>query len=364
MKFTVKRDTFLKAVQKVANIIGSRSTIPVVANILLESENGKLVLTTTDLEIRISSTIDAVIEEEGKTTLPAKKLQQMVSKFYGDDISFSIGENDHAEIKCGTSDFKLLGLPARDFPLASEFPAVRTVVFAEKDLARMFDYISYAVSLDDSRKALHGILFSIVENTVTAVATDGKRLALVEKIPESFNGEEGDTIIPLKTANEAKRLFDGEGKVNVMIGEKQAVLQSDSLTLTSKLLEGNYPNYRQVIPASFSNTVELDCSVFLSKLELVSLALSDNSAYIILDFEKNMIKFQASSTSIGQGSDYIEAEYEGDPLSISFNPVFLAYPLRHLDSDKFKIKINQGYSPVAIEGGDGFLYVIMPMRNR
>ena len=160
MKFTVKRDTFLKAVQKVANIIGSRSTIPVVANILLESENGKLVLTTTDLEIRISSTIDAVIEEEGKTTLPAKKLQQMVSKFYGDDISFSIGENDHAEIKCGTSDFKLLGLPARDFPLASEFPAVRTVVFAEKDLARMFDYISYAVSLDDSRKALHGILFS------------------------------------------------------------------------------------------------------------------------------------------------------------------------------------------------------------
>jgi DNA polymerase-3 subunit beta len=364
MKFNVKRETFLKAVQKVANIIGTRSTIPVVANILLEAAEGKLMLTTTDLEIRISATIEAAIEVEGKTTLPAKKLQAMVSKFYGEEISFNVAENDHAEIKCGTSNFKLLGLPARDFPLSSEFPTVRTVVFAEKDLSKMFDYISYAVSLDDSRKALHGILFSVVENTVTSVATDGKRLALVEKIPESFKGEEGDTIIPLKTANEAKRLFDGEGKVSVMIGEKQAVLQSDSLILTTKLLEGNYPNYRQVIPASFSNSVEVESSLFLSKLELVSLALSDNSAYIILDFEDKLIKFQASSTSIGEGSDYIETDYSGEPLSISFNPVFLADPLRHIDSDKFTIKVNQGYSPVALEGGDGFLYVIMPMRNR
>jgi DNA polymerase-3 subunit beta len=364
MKLTVSREKFLKAIQKVINIIGSRSTLPVLGNILLEAQNDNLTLTTTDLEIRITTGVEAAVEREGKTTVPAKKLYALVSKFIGDDVSLDCDEKHHTEIICGTSKFKLLGLAADDFPLPVEFAAQKVIKFKEIDFRKMLDQISYAVSLDDTRKVLHGILCSVKENTVTAVATDGKRLALVEKVPEDFNGTEGDTIVPLKAANEVKRMLDGDGVVTLEFGEKQACFKTDNVNLTTKLIEGNYPNYRQVIPASFSKIIDVPSSPLLAKLELVSLALSDASSYIILSFEQDKLKLQASSTNVGEGADYVDIDYADNKIDISFNPNFLADPLKHSDADKVKLKLNDGFSPVAIEGGEGFLYVIMPMRNR
>jgi len=364
MKLSVNKDKFLKAIQKVINIIGSRSTLPVLSNVLLEAEDNKLTLTTTDLEIRITTQVDASITRPGKTTVPAKKLYALVSKFIGEEVCLDCNDNHHIEIDCGTSKFKLLGLAADDFPIPVEFILQRQIKLKESDLRKMLDQISYAVSLDDTRKVLHGILWSVKENTVTAVATDGKRLALVERVPDYFNGTEGDTIIPLKAANEIKRLLDGEGVVNLEIGEKQASFKTDTVNLTTKLIEGNYPNYRQVIPASFSKVINVPTVPLLAKLELVSLALSDSSSYIILSFNEDKINLQASSSNIGEGNDYLDIEYKDNKIDISFNPNFLADPLKHSDSDKIKLKMNDGFSPVAIEGGEGFMYVIMPMRNR
>lgn len=363
MKITVEREKFLKGIQKVINIIGNRSTLPVLGNIMLEAENNILTLTTTDLEIRITTKVNALIEREGKTTIPAKKIYSMVSKFIGDKIFIDCDEKNHIEIICGTSNFKLNGIATDDFPEAVEFSGNKEVKFKEKDISRILEQIVYAVSLDDSRKVLHGVLLSIKENTVTVVATDGKRLALVEKVPESFSGVEGDTIIPLKTALEIKRLMDGEGEVIIKIGEKQISFNTDTVNFTSKLIEGSYPNYRQVIPAAFSKCFEIDRLSFLSKLELVSLALADSSSFIIVSFDNNHLNFEASS-STGEGRDYIEVEYNESKIDISFNPAFLADPFKHCCADKVKFKLNDGFSPVAIEGGDGFLYVIMPMRNR
>lgn len=364
MKIIVEREKFIKALQKVSNIIGSRSTLPVLANVLMETQNGKLVLTTTDLEIRITTSVEAEIISEGKTTMPAKKLFTLASKFTGDKIDFSCNENNHADIVCGTSNVKLLGLATDDFPTLIEFESRKSLKFKEVDFARMLDQISYSVSLDETRKVLHGILCSIKENNVTMVATDGKRLALSEKVPESFEGEDGDTIIPLKTALEIKRLLGGDGLVTINFAEKQIEFVTETVTVISKLIEGNYPNYRQVIPGSFSKIVEIPTSEMLSKLDLVSAALADNSSYIVLTLENDMLQLEGSSTSIGEVKDYIKVEYNGDKLDVSFNPTFLSDPLKHSDSDKVKMKLNDGFSPVAIEGNDGFLYVIMPMRNR
>ena len=364
MKINVEREKFIKALQKVSNIIGSRSTLPVLANVLMETVDGKLVLTTTDLEIRITTSVEAEIIAEGKTTMPAKKLFTLASKFVGDKISFDCNENNHAEIVCGTSNVKLLGLATDDFPTLIEFTPKKSLKFKEIDFARMLNQISYAVSLDDTRKVLHGILCSIKENTVTMVATDGKRLALSEKVPESFEGEDGDTIIPLKTALEVRRLLAGEGLVNIQFAEKQISFETETVSIVSKLIEGNYPNYRQVIPSSFSKIVEVPKDELLMKLDLVSAALADSSSYIVISFENNMMQLEGSSTSIGEVKDYITVEYNDVKLDVSFNPAFLADPLKHSDSDKIKMKLNDGFSPVAIEGGDGFLYVIMPMRNR
>ncbi|MFA6713761.1 MAG: DNA polymerase III subunit beta [Victivallaceae bacterium] len=365
MKLTVKRESFIQAIQKVINIIGSRSTLPVLANILLEAKDKSLTLTTTDLEIRITNSLDAEVEREGKTTIPAKKLAALVSRFLADDVQLDCNENHHTTIKCGTSVFKILGLSDEDFPPAADFPAETHIKFKETDFKKMLDRISYAVSLDDTRKVLHGILCSVKENTVTAVATDGKRLALVEKVPEEFKGSEGDTIIPLKAANEVKRILENnDATVHLEFGEKQACFRTDKVCLTTKLIEGNYPNYRQVIPVSFNKTVDIPAAVLLAKLELVSLALSDDSSYVILTFDEGKLNLQASSSNVGEGSDYLDIDYNDTPINISFNPNFLADPLKHCDADKIQVKLNDGFSPVALEASDGFLYVIMPMRNR
>lgn len=364
MQISLNRQEFINSLQKIINIVGNKSTLPVLANILFEARNGKLTLTTTDLEIRVSAVLSAEILVEGKTTLPAKKLFSMVSKFMSDTVVIKTNEKHHSEIVCGSSKFMLLGLLADDFPLFKEFAVIKSMKMKETDLSKMIDQISYAVSIDDSRKSLHGTLCSIKENTVVMAATDGKRLAVSERVAEEVSGENMDVIIPLKASNEVKRIMNEDGLVTIEIGEKQVSFTTDNVTIETKLIEGNFPNYRQVIPTEFSKIIEVDKSLLAAKLDLVSLALPDMSSYIIVTFDNNQILLNASSSSIGEGSDTIDIEYNYEKIEVSFNAAFLAAPLRHCDADKIKIKLNDNITPVAIEGGDGFLYVIMPLRNK
>ena len=364
MKITVKKDNLQKALQKVSGIINTRTTLPVLSNVLFEACENKLKLTTTDLEMRISTVIDAEVEVNGSTTIPAKKMSSIVSKFNNDEVNISTDEKHHSTIICGTSNIKLLGLSGEDFPPVVDFDSVKNITFKQSVFAKIIEQIAYAVSLDDSRKVLHGILFSISENTFTAVATDGKRLALVEKVAENFSGEEGDTIVPLKTATEVKRILEKDGEVNISIGEKMAQFSTDDVCLTTKLIEGNYPNYRQVIPQNFSREIEIPRNDFIAKLELVAITLSDSSSFIKVVFNDNKLVLEGSSSSVGEGRDYLDINYTDELTEISFNPVFLADPFRHSTADNVIVRMNDGVSPVAIEGGEGFLYVIMPLRNK
>lgn len=364
MKFTVNRDALLKALQKVISTVGNRSTLPVLSNVLIEADGNLLRLTTTDQELRLLTSVEALVEVAGATTVPAKKLVALVSKFGDEEVIFSCDERHHSTLECGTSRFKLLGLPPEDFPASPEFSPIRQVVIKEGEMRKMFSLVAYAVSLDDSRKVLHGVLTSVRENIITMAATDGKRLAVMERTPESSDGEPGDVIIPLRAANEMKRLLDGDGTVTLSIGEKLARFESGSVMLLTKLIEGNYPNYRQVIPATFGKITEVDTNIFLQKIELVSQVLSDNSSFITFTFDANRIALKGSSSDIGEGCAYVDIDYQDSPIEVSFNPGFLTEPLRNCDADRIKIKINDGISPVALEGGEGFLYIIMPMRNK
>lgn len=364
MKFSVNREKLLKALLRVNSIIGSRSMLPILGNVMIKAEGGLLSLTTTDLEIRISTSIEAVVDEAGETTAPARKLAALIGCFVGADVAFEINENHHMKIKCGSSNFTLLGLATADFPEVVSFQPVRELKIKEIDFKRMLNAISYAVSPDDSRKVLTGILLSIRDNAATLVATDGKRLAVQEKNLEIVDGVNGDSIIPLKAANEVKRLLDGDAVLTIKVGEKQCSFESGNFLLITKLIEGNYPNYRQVIPASFSQSIEIDSAKLLGKIETVSQVLSDSSAYIVLNFNENKLKLQASSSEVGEGSDIVEIEYTGSPIDFSFNPNFLADPLKFCEVDKIRIKMNDSYNPVAIEGNEGFLYVIMPIRKK
>jgi DNA polymerase-3 subunit beta len=364
MKLNISREKFLDALQKVASIIGSRSTLPVLANVLIEATKDKVILTTTDLEVRITTEIEAKVEEIGKTTLPAKKLLSVIRELPGDDLNLGGDENHHMSIQCGKSLFKLLGLAPDDFPQPILLTPVRTIKLLQADLARILSQISYSVSVDDSRKVLNGILFSIKESAFTAVATDGKRLALVEKVIEKYEGEEGDSIVPSRSANELQRILQKEGEVIIEIGENQASFKVGSTVVTTKLVEGNYPNYRQVIPTSFSKKVEINTASFASALRRVSLVVSESSSFVKMTFNKSSLVLFASSSEFGESKEPIDIEYGGTELNISFNPLFLSEPFKNLDADKVTLQMNDGYSPVAISGGDGFLYVIMPVRSK
>ena len=366
MKVNVKKDALLKALQKVSNIIGNRTTLPVLANVLLEADNGKLTLTTTDLELRINTSIEAEVEEAGVTTLPAKRLLGLVSKFKGEKLSMESNEKHHTRICCGTANFMILGLTPEDFPVPVEFQPLRNIKLKQPDMARILDRISYAVSMDDSRKVLQGILLSIKEGNLTAVATDGKRLALVEKMLEDVQeGSDGDVIITIKAANELKRMLEKEGDVTLEIGEKQLVFKLNETVIFSKLIEGNYPNYRQVIPSGFNKTITVPAIDFVDALEIVSIPLSDaSSSFVKITFTDNKLVFEANS-NVGEGKEYINIEYaDQEDISLSFNPQLLSDPFKHIGVDNVIVKINDAFSPIALESGDGFLYVIMPMRNK
>jgi len=364
MKFTVNREKFQKALQRVGSIIGSRSMLPMLGNVLIEAGEGVLQLTTTDLELRITTSVEAEVSEAGSGTLPARRLTQLVSSFIAADISFDMDAEDHCRIVCGTAKFRLNGLPAADFPEKTGFETVRSFKVPANELKRMISSISYAVSFDDSRKVLTGVLVSLDESKLTMVATDGKRMAMREHTLEDFSGNSGDAIVPIKAVQEAKRILDGDEAVSLEFGDKQCRITAGNVELISKLIEGNYPPYDRVIPKSFSKIIEIPVQMFLAKIDMVSLMLSESRAFITLSFEDNQLKITAASSEVGEGSDVIAVEYTNEPLEVAFNPVFLADPMRNTVSETVRVKVNDGLTPMALETEEGFLYVIMPIRPK
>lgn len=363
MKFTVNREKFQKALQKVGSIIGSHSMLPLLSNVLIQAEEGKLKLCTTDYELRLSTEVEAEITEAGTTTLPARKLTQLIGSFIAPEAIFEINEQDQAKISCGTAKFTLNGLPAADYPEATDFETVREVKFKQSSFKRMIGSISYAVSADDSRKVLTGILVSMKDEKLTLVATDGKRMAMQESVLENVSAE-GDAIVPLKAMSELRRLLEGDEELTINFGEKHCCFSAPGFTLTTKLIEGSFPNYRAVVPAQFKQEIEVPVAVLRSKIETVALMLSVTTGFVILHFENNQLQLQGSSAEVGEGIDLIDINYEGDIFEVSFNPVFLVDPLRNTDAEMVKIKLNDPLAPVAIEAGEGFVYIIMPLRKK
>ena len=247
----------------------------------------------------------------------------------------------------------------------ASFEPLREIKLQESVCRRMLNMVAYAVSIEDSRKALTGVLFAIQENSVTFVATDSKRLAIQESGIEFFDGKPGDAIVPIKAVNELKRMLEGDNPLSIKIGEKLCRIESGNFVMTSKLIDGNYPNYRKVIPQEFSANVEISAGKLRAKIETVGLALPDMSGCVMLSFTENKLTLSASSTEVGEGSDMIDIEYAGDPIDVTFNPKFFDDPLKICTVEKVRIRFNTAdpLNPVVMEGDPGFLYVIRPIRK-
>ena len=362
MKFKTKKEQIISGLEKVAGIIGMRSTIPILSNVLIEAEDKYVTMVTTDLEMRIKTQIDAVVESPGKTTIPVKKLLTIIKEIRDDELQFESADNS-ITIKYKNGKSKLFTLSPDDFPVTPEFSASNTFKIVQGDLLRMLRQIDYSVSKDDSRKVLNGIFFSLKQGMFTTVATDGKRLALSEKHVEGGSGDDGDCIITLKTAAELQRLLSKDGDTQIEICGNMIRFVMGNTAMSAKLVEGTYPNYRQVIPTSFSRKFEINNADFLPALRLISLLASETSSYVKINVTENSLVISATSAEVGEGDAKLEISYSGPEMTVSFNPHFLMDPFKGMDADKATFQLNDGYSPVMISAGEGFLYVIMPIRK-
>src|SRR5918912_109616 len=332
MKFSATKEKLLEGLQQVQNVVSTRTTLPILSNVLLQASDGAVHLTTTDLDVGVRGSFEAEVEKEGATTLPARRF------------------------------FNILGLPEEEFPPLPKFEEAKVVTIRQKDLRDGLRKTAYAISTDETRYVLNGVLFSFKENKLTLVATDGRRLAMVDIELEFPRSHESDIIVPTKAVTELQRLLTDDGEVKVSVGSNQIAFDLNKTLLVSKIIEGNYPNYRQVIPSETKERVTLERETFLNSLRRVSLLTSDKSNSIKLNFSKNNIDITANTPEVGEAKESLPVQYKGRDFSIAFNPEFLMAPLRNLAEDEVFLDLIDEMSPGVLKIQTPFLYVLMPMR--
>jgi len=362
MKLTIEKLVLLEALQNVQSIVGQRSTLPILSNVLLKAEGDSISLTTTDMEVCVKTSSSADIADAGGTTLPARRFFSICRELPDGQVEIEVDAKDVATIRCGPSFFKLVGLPEDEFPPLPEFEESSVYTIDQNIFKEMLQKVIYAGSTDETRYILNGALLSFKDEKLTAVATDGRRLALVEQEVEFSEDAQVDLVVPSKTINELIKTLGEEGLLRIRVSETQVAFDFDQILIISKLIEGTYPNFKQVIPAQCEERVAIDRETLLLAARRVALLTDDQTASVRLTFGKNKLELVTNSPEIGEARETIPVKYEGKEISIAFNPGFLMAPLRHLDSDEIFFELSDELSPGVIKTNVPFLYVLMPIR--
>ncbi len=362
MKFTVSKDKLLEGLQTVQNVVSTRTTLPILSNVLLQAGEGRVRMTTTDLDVGVQGGIDAQIERAGATTLPARRLFAIIRELPTGDITVEVDAKNYATIRSGQSLFKIHGLAEDEFPPLPTLAEAKEFTLPQKDFKDGLKKTSYAISTDETRFVLNGILCCFKDNKLTLVATDGRRLALFDMELEFPRSSEIDIILPTKAVTELQRILGDDGDVKISIASNQIAFQIGDTLLISKLIEGNYPNYRQVIPNETRERITLEREPFLQAVHRVSLLASEKSNSVKLVFGKNNIDIMANTPEVGEAKESLAVVYKGKEFAIAFNPEFLMAPLRNLSNDEIYLDLIDEMSPGVIKINTPFLYVLMPMR--
>ncbi len=362
MKFLITKEAFLDGLQQVQHVVSSRTTLPILSNVLIEANDEGLRLTTTDLDVGVSGVAKAEVSKGGSTTLPVRRLFSIIRELPSEEIEVSVDAKNVASIKSGPSFFKIIGLADNEFPPLADFANAKEYKIPQAILQEGLKKTSYAISSDETRYVLNGIFVSFKEGKLTLVATDGRRLAMVENDLEFPSSHETDFIVPTKAVQELQRLLTGEGEVLVSLSDNQICFEVGTSIIVSKLIEGNYPNYRQVIPGESKERLTLNREALFETVRRVSLLSSDKSNSIKLSFNLNELGVTANSPDIGEANESVDVKYEGKEFAIAFNPEFLQAPLKALSEKEIHLDLIDEMSPGVLRTDDAFLYVLMPMR--
>jgi DNA polymerase-3 subunit beta len=362
MRFSISKDIFLAGLQTVQNVVSSRSTLPILSNVWMQAGEGYLRFTTTDLDVGVTHAIEANIEKPGGTTLPVKKLSSIIRELPSGEVHVEVDSKNIASIRCGQTFFKIHGLPEDEFPALPQLDSPKVFSLKQADLKDALRKTAYAISNDETRYVLNGILFSFKDARLTMVATDGRRLALIDMEVEFPQSDEVEVIIPTKCINEISRLVSDTGELKMAVTQNQVAFDVGTARLVSKLVEGNYPNYRQVIPSEVSERVTLERTLFLAAVQRVSLLASEKSNSVKLMLTQDNLEIAANTPDVGEARESIPLAYKGKEISIAFNPEYLMAPLKALPNEEVFLDLIDSMSPGVIKIQSPFLYVLMPMR--
>lgn len=367
MEIIVNREEIYNGLLKTQSIIEKRSTMPILSNVLLEAKDDFLKIKATDLEIGVDTSHPAKVIKSGSLTIPGKKLFEMVRETEEKEVRLLKKDNNHLEIRSGKAVFNILGLSADEFP---SFPSYEDQVFFKlpaKVLSRMIEKTVYAVSTDEIRYTLNGVFFEKTDDNLKMVATDGHRLSLMNFSDPSIKDLEigKGIIIPRKGAGELKRLLeDGAEDFMVHIKDNNGVFKIGNTVLTMRMIEGDFPDYKQVIPLKSEKEARVNKELLSKALRRVSILSSEKSRGVKMSFTKGQVEVFTANPDIGEASETIEADFSGSDITLGFNARYMIEILNSVDEEGVRIGINDEFGPVIVKGtnGEDHFSIIMPMR--
>ncbi len=372
MKVICGKEELMRGIQTVSPVASSKSTLPVLSNFLFETEENKIKLSSTDLEIAVKCHIKGEILEEGGITIPAKRFADIIKELSSDDdIEIKSDETNQINIKSGKSKFTLMGISKTEYPVIPEFPKENNFTVKKDIFASMLKKTVFAVSKDSQRYVLNGVYFIVEEGSLKMVATDGRRLAYVttEGIDPKIKGK---AIIPTKAISDMLRLISADNKtedIKFGISENQCAVEIGDIVFLSTLIEGVFPNYEQVIPKKTESQIKLNVKDTLSAVKQMALLTgdrlsSDRSSAVKFYFSPNTLRISASTAGLGSGEAEVEIEYKGEPSEINFNPNFIREVLQNIDEEFTTFSFTNALNPATLspEKDKNYICVVMPMR--
>ncbi len=363
-----------KALGRSQGIVEKKSTMPILSHVLLEAKKaGQLVVSATDLDLAVSSEHACEVVKEGALAVSARHLYDIVKALPESTVTLKRAQNNYLEVRSGSAEFRIVGLPAEDFPALPKFDKVP---FADVDPALLLEMIErtfFAVSTDETRYNLNGVYFEPSAGGLRLVATDGHRLSLSEKSVDATFGLKRGVILPKKGLSELKKLLaeateSGEEKPEAKLGflENSGIFRRPGVVLVMRLIEGLFPDYKQVIPKAGEKVVKLGRARFAETLRRISLLSSDKAHAVKLELGKGVLKVLSQNPDLGEAKEDVPVEYEGDGLKIGFNARYLTEVLGVLKSADVLLELADDLSPGVIRGADeadqGYTAVVMPMR--
>ncbi len=364
MKLSISRDSFQRALGAVSATVPNKATLPVLSNILLQADGSTLRLSGTDLDISTTIEVTADLDEGGAVTAPARKLSDIVRELEEGPVHLS-AEGEEIRIESGASKFRLFGMAEDEFPSFPEVDFEEGWRMEAGELHELINRTSFAVSTEESRPILNGVLWQLRPGETRMVATNGHRLARMNRSLEEVDAPEADLIVPPKALDQVDRLFDDDDEIRVARSENHLAFRSKERAVYTRLIEGPYPNYEQVIPDDNDKEAVVNRDALAAAVRRMAVVASDQTHRVRLIFDSDQLDFRVQTPDLGEAEDQIRAEYDGSAMEIGFNANYLLEILRYMPEEDVLVTFKAPERAATFEpasGETGYLCLVMPLR--